>query len=409
MDGENERALAAVEKSTQLIEEAGCRPPRSGPLLSGAALFRCGTNSGARSTGSRHGSGHRLGARRLDLCRLTEAHAALSRHDRPTGHRALREALAVGREKNYATLCYFWLPELLAGLCGEALEEGIEVEYVRGLIRRLDLKPIPSRVTTELWPWPFELATLGGFKLIRGGQLFSFSGKAQKKPLDLLKAIVAAGTTEVDEHWLSEALWPEADGDLARRSLDTTLHRLRKLLGNDRAVRFSEGKLSLDPLLWRIDARTFEKLFTRLEHLLGGQLGDAGQPPARFDEIAGLFDKAQRLYCGHFLAAETGAGWSISLRERLRSKFIRLVGMAAVYRERAGDWQAAEGYYLKGLDVDGLVEEFYRGLMLCCRELGQYAEAVNAYSRCREVLAGTLGVAPSPQTEALYRTLSRRQ
>ena len=46
-----------------------------------------------------------------------------------------------------------------------------------------------------------------------------------------------------------------------------------------------------------------------------------------------------------------------------------------------------------------------RRLMVCYRELGEPAEALNVYRRCREMLSIVLGVKPSPETEAIRATL----
>ncbi len=62
----------------------------------------------------------------------------------------------------------------------------------------------------------------------------------------MLKALIAFGGKDVGETRLSDALWPDAEGDAARTSFDTTLHRLRKLIGNDKAIVINEGLLSLD-------------------------------------------------------------------------------------------------------------------------------------------------------------------
>ncbi len=61
--------------------------------------------------------------------------------------------------------------------------------------------------------------------------------------------------------------------------------------------------------------------------------------------------------------------------------------------------------YRRGLEVDDLAEEFYRGLIRCCRELGRHTEAIKAYLQCKEILEHTFGVGPSDELEALYYTL----
>ena len=61
--------------------------------------------------------------------------------------------------------------------------------------------------------------------------------------------------------------------------------------------------------------------------------------------------------------------------------------------------------YEQGLDVDALAEEFYSSLMTAHIALGQRNEALSVYRRCEKTLGAMLGVRPSPETEAIYRTL----
>jgi DNA-binding SARP family transcriptional activator len=48
-----------------------------------------------------------------------------------------------------------------------------------------------------------------------------------------------------------------------------------------------------------------------------------------------------------------------------------------------------------------LAEELYQRLIACHLVQGEYAQALNAYRRCRELLSIVLGVQPSARTEAL--------
>jgi DNA-binding SARP family transcriptional activator len=43
--------------------------------------------------------------------------------------------------------------------------------------------------------------------------------------------------------------------------------------------------------------------------------------------------------------------------------------------------------------------------MVCYQHLGQQAEAVRVYKRCRDVLSATLGIEPSSKTVAIYKSL----
>ena len=51
-----------------------------------------------------------------------------------------------------------------------------------------------------------------------------------KKPLELLKAIIAFGGSNVATERICDALWPDADGDRALNSFKFAIHQLRRLL-----------------------------------------------------------------------------------------------------------------------------------------------------------------------------------
>jgi DNA-binding SARP family transcriptional activator len=75
-----------------------------------------------------------------------------------------------------------------------------------------------------------RIYTLGRFSLLKGDVSLHSGNKAQKKPIDLLKALIAFGGRDIRRESLSDALWPDADGFSANNSLSTTLQRLRKLV-----------------------------------------------------------------------------------------------------------------------------------------------------------------------------------
>jgi DNA-binding SARP family transcriptional activator len=203
----------------------------------------------------------------------------------------------------------------------------------------------------------------------------------------LLKALIACGGVDVPERKLLDALWPDEEGDAARRALTATLHRLRKLLGNVRSIRQAGGELTLDPRQCWIDACVFE---ARLDRVATRSAGT--------DEILNL-------YGGAFLGQEDGASWAVPMRERLRSKFIHAVGGQASFLESAGQYEQAIDLYERGIDADPLVENFYQGLMRTHERMNQRAEALSAYRRLRQVLSVTLGVHPSAASQRLFESL----
>ncbi len=143
--------------------------------------------------------------------------------------------------------------------------------------------------------------------------------------------------------------------------------------------------------MW-VDALAFERLANEA-------LGPAnGEAHARVE-------RALALYRGGLLTGDSEEPWSAAMRERLRTKFVHLVGAAGERLEQDGEWQQAIALYLRGLDADDLTESFYQGLMRCHQHMGRRAEALSAYRRMRQTLSVTLGIKPSPQSEALHTAL----
>jgi DNA-binding SARP family transcriptional activator len=200
------------------------------------------------------------------------------------------------------------------------------------------------------------------------------------------------GGRGVTERQIVEALWPEADGDAGHDAFAVTLHRLRRLLGHDDAVRRHGGRLELDPRIVWVDVRALDAYLERAAHT-------AGEARAR------AIDAAVRLYRGPLLAGDEDQHWTIAVRERLRARVLRRLEQIATSLEAAGQWQQAIDTYLKALEIDDCAEETCRRLMRMYQRLGRRAEAMRVYQRCRASLASTLRVPPSAETEALAREI----
>ena len=140
----------------------------------------------------------------------------------------------------------------LARICAAALAHDIETEFIHRIIKLK--KSTPPPFTGPHWPWPVKVRTLGGFRLDIQGKRYQPTHKAQDKPLELLKLLItcqALGRTAADKEWISERLWPDATAENARKSLDMTVSRLRRLLGDDATIVANEGRLQLSPdLVW---------------------------------------------------------------------------------------------------------------------------------------------------------------
>ena len=274
---------------------------------------------------------------------------------RRSGLRALREALKVGKPRNYAAFT-LWRPDALARLMSQALEARIEPDYASAIIRRCGLTLDASHFALSSWPWRVKVRTLGQFELVRDNVPLVSSGKAQKRPLDLLKVLIAEGGRQVSEARITEALWPRIDGDSAHRSFTSTLHRLRKLLGEDRALVMSEGKLSLDGRLVWTDTWALEQLAAQIDQWL--RIARERADAARASPLA---ERLLDLYRGPFLFADSDEIWSAKMRQRALHRFVRAAGDIARFWQQTGESERASDYLARAAEVDESVEGILTG------------------------------------------------
>ncbi len=327
---------------------------------------------------------------------LLEALFAYDEGRERSGNAALRNALALGKEKGFVYFSWL-LPPMMSSLYIKALEADIETQYVKELIEKCSIIPEEPPLHIENWPWPLKIFTLGQFKIEKDGKPMTFSGKVQKKPLELLKALIAFGARDVSETQLTDVLWPDAEGDAGYRAFITTLQRLRHLLDHKDAVQFQGGRVSLDSRSCWVDASAFEDISKKAE--LAWMEGE------RSNAIR-LTEKAVGLYRGPCLENSFEEGQAELRSESLRARFLKSVKKISGYYEEAGEWEKAAECYQRGLESDNLNEEFYRSLMVCYGKLGRKTDALRLFERCRKTLEVSLGAGPSSETEAVFRSLA---
>jgi len=276
-----------------------------------------------------------------------EARCAELGGDRPQCLTLVRSMFEAASGTRYG-LYLAWLSPYLRRYSAMALESGIETGYVCELIRMTGWAPEARHA--ENWPWRWKIYTLGRFETVCDDKPLEFGRKAPKKPLALLRALIALGETGVAEQRLIDHLWPDEDGDAARKALATALHRLRGLLGSPEVIDLSEGRLSLDTDRVWVDARAFHAL-----------LSEADEARHRADETRHreLAQRALDLYRGAFLPEDADAPWAISTRERLRNRFIQPVAAMGERSERNGQLERAIECYQRGLEADDLAEPLY--------------------------------------------------
>ncbi len=390
--GELERARSHIERSVEVIQRAGAPFPTAlGRFGLAQVLFEQGHRARARECLAAVLQ-TAIEVRSVVLqfmCQLVRSHFEHEAGESEASLASLREGLAIGRAAGCRNFFGWWRPALMAGRCIAALRHGIEADYVRELVRTFDLAPDETAQGVEGWPFRVEITSLGHFELRIDGAPVAFSRKAQRRPVELLLAVVALGGRDVGVLRLQELLWPDADGDLAQRAFKVTLHRLRRLLGVDDALVLDSGRLRLEPRRVRVDVWALESALSGIEAALAGGDGKARG-------LEGLA-RVRAVYRGRFLA-EPGGGAALALRDRLHARVLRAVHAVGRALEAARDWEQAAACYEDGLAIDELAEGIYQRLMVCQGELGRRAEALATFRRCEETLRRTLRVPPSPET-----------
>lgn len=329
------------------------------------------------------------------MCLLADAQIALRRAQPERCRALLRRALAIGRRQGYVRIPFF-KREDFARLFQLALEAGIETEYAERVLRERGLADPAIGAAGEVGPWALRVYILGRFELVLNGKPVRFARKAPKRTLELLQALIASGPQGVPSPRLSTALWGHESRPSARQAaFRTTLHRLRKLLGED-LITLEAGRVQLQATRCWVDAWAFETLLHEAQAL------QHTAPAQRWLKTA---ERALALYRGPFLGAAAEVPWSLPTRDRLHQRFIGLLDTLARHWQAAGGWDRAIALYDQGLAVDELAETFYQGLMRSYHALGRRPEALITYQRCQHLLNTTLGHPPGAATQALHEAI----
>lgn len=214
------------------------------------------------------------------------------------------------------------------------------------------------------------------------------------QPFELLRRknrallyFIAAHTQPVARDQVLARFWPDHERGAAQQVFRTMLHELRKALGA--ALIVDRDTLGLASTVW-VDALHFE----------------AGMV-ARTNASAAL-SYTLALYRGDFLdgftLADTPAfdDWVAAERERYRLLAIRgFVALARLYEAEHTPAAALEAVDA-ALRLDALQEDLHRTAMRLRYALGDRAGAIRQFELLRRLLDDELGVAPMPESRALY-------
>jgi DNA-binding SARP family transcriptional activator len=398
LKGDGDRAVVHAARATAFAHELEFPPPPLAVYLVNEAQARLAVGESAAA---------------LALMREAAPLAPLAFADEIDDMIALIEAddaIAAGRDDGRDRLAAAWArirerrfydtfdgyPAFGARLCALALVHGVEVDFVRSLI---DARGIaPPRDAPETSPWPVRIEALGGFTVFRHGVPLAFEGKAQKKPIEHLQVLVALGGRGVAKDTLRAHLWPESV-DTAPGALDVLVSRARKLVDDALAIRVEEGRIGFDPARVWLDVWAFDRDVEALQHAMHARANPAAT------DVDALAQRLVARYRGPFLGNAEPSRWALPARDRWQARLRRSLADAGRHYAVRGDHARAAALYERVLEEDSLAEDLYRRLMRAYLAMGEPAEAARVYRRCRDMLSVQLGIPPSAETEAVFRSI----
>jgi DNA-binding SARP family transcriptional activator len=234
------------------------------------------------------------------------------------------------------------------------------------------------------------LRILGGFEARHS------SGEVAEIPIRKGQALLAFLALNpggaVARSKLADLLWGDRRDTQAQANLRRTLTVLRKALEpiQDQVLLADRQSVSLDGAGLEVDAVSFQNL------IASGTAAD--------------LEKAVSLYRGELLEGldlpDPGLqAWLEDERRRFHDLMAGALSALVALKRMDGAPQDAVIHARRLMGMDPLREDVHCALMALYAELGQRHSVQKQYRRCRELLAGELGVSPTAETEALYQSL----
>jgi predicted ATPase/DNA-binding SARP family transcriptional activator len=234
-----------------------------------------------------------------------------------------------------------------------------------------------------------SVSVLGPVEVSRdGGPVPIRSGKTAEV---LIRLALDAGVLVRTER-LIEDLWGEAAVETQKNTLQATVSRLRRALGDASLVTGARSGYTLEVDAGAVDALEVVRLAASASELL-----DRGDPAAALATATG----ALTLFRGEVLCDAGDGEWLLPHRSRLDEVRLHLVEDQFAARLELGAAGEVTGELEALVATHPLRERMWELLVTALYRDGRQAEALAAYTRVRDLLAEELGLEPGPALRAL--------
>jgi predicted ATPase/DNA-binding SARP family transcriptional activator len=241
---------------------------------------------------------------------------------------------------------------------------------------------------------PLEVGLLGPLTLAVDGVTIDVPGPRQRALLALL-ALAEGRTVTVDR--LLEALWPAVALESGRRSLHSSVSRLRSQLGA------AAGRLVTRPDGYRLDLTGDELDLARARSLLASARVSAVEDP---DRAFATLTEARALWRGPILADLDDIHPIAAAVQDATQLRLSVVDAWIASGVRAGHADEVVGPASEGVLADPLREPAVLLLMRALAATGRVPEALQAARQFRRRLAEETGLDASPALEELQRSIT---
>jgi DNA-binding SARP family transcriptional activator len=216
-----------------------------------------------------------------------------------------------------------------------------------------------------------SIELLGRFAVSIDGRRVSPDAWRSRRAADLIKLLALTPSHRLPREQVMEALWPDLGPQAAGANLRKAVHYARRALASKDVLAVESRVLALVAEV-NVDTVEFERD------------ADAALAAANRSMAASVADR----YAGDLLPDDPYEPWLTEPRERLRRKYLQLLRTCERW-ERVVELEPAD-------------EPAHRALIRDHLEQGRRTAAIRQFERLRESLRDELGLAPDPETVALY-------
>lgn len=277
-----------------------------------------------------------------------------------------------------------------------ARDEAGQRAFAEALLGNLGLRTVEAHPGYQL-----RVQTFGAFRVWRGKEEIAPAEWRRESARQLLQVLITYREQRLEREQIIEMLWPEQDPETGARDFKVALSTLFKALEPRRAPNAPSAYIVREGTLYGLRSNADIELdVAEFERFIREANARYARDP---QESLSAYQQALALYSGDFLQDNPYAPWCMEERERLRTLYLRSAERTALLLSRAARWDEVLTLSEAMLERDPCWERAYQLQMQAYLAQGLRAQALRVYQRCVERLQSELQVAPSPDTQALFR------